>query len=671
MTSSVGLAGSPRLMLAIASSYLLDASLLAAFAMAGTIAPGVAGWYLGAGIGECLLYALLHHRLLALAGFEAHRGVLLRIAAGAVLQLAFAAAVPQVGFYFLLVLLIVMGLGSMIASTREASCIWFAISVLGGALFFLPGAPFEYDSLVPLNTAQERLLVWVGLMLVLGRCILIGIFSRSLRLRLHRHDAQLRQSVAVLQARDESFERMNAELHHQANHDALTGLANRALFGERLRRASLSDEPFAVVMLDLDRFKVINDSLGHGAGDDLLKHVASRLQNSTRASDLVARSGGDEFMVLLADVDNRDRIEELAARWMAALSEPYSVRGMELHVSPSIGIALFPADATDCEELVAFADEAMYYAKQSGRNTVRFYDPNVVGFARGRLTLESELRLALAASQFELLYQPKADVANNSIRSVEAILRWQHPTRGAVAAAEFLPVADDSGLSHAISVWVLDTACRQARRWAMQDGPALRVGVNVSATQFRHPEFARLIEQTLSRHALEPACIEIEIDESALMGDAERSQATLTQLSRIGVVVAIDHFGTGYSNIGYLRRFPIDKIKIDAGFVRDLESNPNDASIVHAIVSLAHGLRLKVVAEGVETESQLATLKRMGCDQYQGTLRCAPAPAAEIEALIASDRVAQPASTTVLNRTISKLARLVHSAYWLTGPSIR
>ncbi len=670
MTRSAGLAGSSGLMLAIASSYLLDALLLAGFASTGTIPSSIPAWYLAAGLGECLLYLLLQRRLAPLLRMKDEQSIVLRIFVCVTLQLGFAVLVPQLGFYFLMVLLIVLGLGAMVVSWLQASLIVAAVAIVAGVWFLTSLGYQPGRALVPQGTKGERMLVWGCLLLVLARCMLIGAFSGSLRRRLHRRDKELRQSVAVLKARDESFERMNAELHHQANHDALTGLANRALFGERLREAATRDRPFAVAMLDLDRFKMINDSLGHSAGDALLKQVAERLLRGSRVTDTVARPGGDEFMVLLADVEAREPIEDLMARWMAILSEPYNVRDMQLHVSPSIGVARYPTDSTDCQELLSYADEAMYQAKQSGRSAVRLYDSRTVGFARQRLTLETELRHALAAGEFELLYQPKADVSSGEVRSVEAVLRWMHPSRGPLQQSAFSAIAEESGLSHAIGVWTLDTACRQAKRWELQGSACVRVGINVTPMQFRHPQFARLVHETLARHALEPARLEVEVDETALMGDAERSQSTLAQLSRLGVVVAIDHFGTGYSNIGYLRRFPIDKLKIDASFVRDLHSNANDASIVHAIISLAHGLRLKVVAEGVETAAQLATLKRMGCDQYQGELSGAPASAAGIEALLATGHLST-AATTLLDRTISKLTRVVQPRYWLAGPSTR
>jgi diguanylate cyclase (GGDEF)-like protein len=657
-------------MLAIASSYLLDALLLAGFAASATIPASIPGWYLASGLGECLLYLLLQRRLAPVLRLSDDQSIVLRVCLCIALQLGFAVLAPQIGFYFLMVLLIVLGLAAMIVSSFQAALIVGAVAIVAGAWFLTPLGYQPERALIPHRTDGERMLVWAGLLLVLARCMLIGTFSGSLRRRLHRRDTELRQSVAVLKARDESFERMNAELHHQANHDALTGLANRALFGERLREAATRQQPFAVVVLDLDRFKMINDSLGHSAGDLLLKQVAERLLRGRRASDTVARPGGDEFMILLADVEASEAIEDLMARWMAILSEPYEVRDMQLHVSPSIGVARYPVDTTDCQELLAFADEAMYHAKQSGRSAVRLYDPKTVGIARQRLTLETELRHALAAGEFELLYQPKADVSTGEVRSVEAVLRWMHPSRGPLAQSVFWFIAEESGLSHAIGVWTLDTACRQAKRWELQGSACVRVGINVSPMQFRHPQFARLVHETLARHALDPARLEVEVDETALMGDAERSQSTLAQLSRLGVVVAIDHFGTGYSNIGYLRRFPIDKLKIDASFVRDLNSNANDASIVHAIISLAHGLRLKVVAQGVETAEQLATLKRMGCDQYQGSLTGDPAPAAGIEALLATGSPTT-ATATLLDRTISKLTRLVQPRYWLAGPSTR
>jgi diguanylate cyclase (GGDEF)-like protein len=651
---SVGLAGSPRVTAAIAASYVIDAALLLGFGLAGTIHRSLSLLYLVVGLSECLLFRAWINSSAIHGNLSNDRCVLVRTMGCAVIQLSFMIAAPQVAFYFLTVLFIVVGLGSMSVSTAAAASIWLAVAAVSGVLCWHA----QGDNWVPQRTLHERLLVWACLITILGRCTLLGVFSRSLRQRLQQRGAQLRHSISELKARDQSLEQANAELHYQATHDALTGLANRTLFEERLRQAVREELPFAVAVLDLDRFKIINDSLGHGAGDLLLQLVARRLQSSTRADDLVARAGGDEFLLLLPEVESQPQLAALASRWTAALSEPYGIRNTELHVSPSIGIARYPADAVDGQELVARADEAMYHAKQSGRNAYRFFDSQVSSFTRGRLTMAGELRQAITQGQLELLYQPKIDVASGEMHSVEALLRWQHPARGCVLPGEFMPVAEDSGFSHEIGDWVLDQACRQAKLWQDQSLPFVRIAVNISPTQFRHPDFAIRVQAALTRHALHPSSLEVEISESALMGNAQKAALPLEQLSRIGVAVAVDDFGTGYSNMSYLQRFPIDKLKIDGAFVRHLQSDSNDASIVRAIISLAHGLRLKVVAEGVETPGQLSILKRMGCDQYQGFLHSPAVPAEEIEFLLASER-ALAANDGLVDATVSRLARLV------------
>jgi EAL domain-containing protein (putative c-di-GMP-specific phosphodiesterase class I) len=321
-------------------------------------------------------------------------------------------------------------------------------------------------------------------------------------------------------------------------------------------------------------------------------------------------------------------------------------------------VAQYPADADEGQVLIARADESMYQAKAAGRNAVRFYDAQLMGLAQERLQLENELRLALTSGQLELLYQPKLDIASDDMRSVEALLRWKHPVRGRLAPDVFLAVAEDSGLIQSIGSWVINEACHQAKRWKAQGLPHLRVSVNVSGVQFRHPEFIGIVHEALKRDALHPSYLEIELTESALMANTEKSGAVLEQLSRLGVVVAIDDFGTGYSSISCLQRFPIDKVKIDRSFIRQMQHNAGDASIVRAIISLAHGLRLKVIAVGVESAAQLAILRRMGCDQYQGFYRSQAVPAADIELMIAAQR-AQAANDALAEPSVSKLARLV------------
>jgi diguanylate cyclase len=500
--------------------------------------------------------------------------------------------------------------------------------------------------------AAQRALVWLGIVCILGRFILVGICGRSLRLRLR--GAQQLAALGRFKQRDASLARVHAQLQHHATHDSLTGLPNRVLLANRLDQAVATSQPFAACLLNLDRFQSIHDSMGRVAADALLKRVGQRLLSAVRRDDVVARTGDNEFLLLVHGVSTRPELERLASGWIGALSEPYRVNGTALHVSPSIGIACYPADATHSKELLTRADEAMHQARQNGR-TLRFYDADVMSSSGERLLLEADLRYALATSQLQLHYQPKVELASDAIHSVEALLRWRHPTRGLVSPAQFLPIAEDTGLILPIGEWVLREACRQARVWQDQ-GLALRVSVNVSAIEFHQINFPSLLRAALAAHALDPSRFEIELTEATLMSNAERSVEVLEQLSRLGVSVAIDDFGTGYSSMLYLQRFPVDKLKIDRNFIRDLDTDSNDASIVHAIICLAHGLRLKVVAEGVETDAQLDILRRLGCDQYQGFLCSAAVAAEQLPALLTPTH---SSPTAVGQRTFSKVTRLV------------
>jgi diguanylate cyclase (GGDEF)-like protein len=416
-------------------------------------------------------------------------------------------------------------------------------------------------------------------------------------------------------------------------------MGNRVLFLERLDHAISAGRPFVLCALDLDRFKVINDSLGHAAGDALLQRVARRLNAFTRPSDFAARAGGDEFLLLLRDIESTEVAETFVQRCALALAQPHHVATMELHVSPSIGVAHFPRDGTTAEDLMSRADEAMYCAKRSGRNAVRFFDPRVMGRSREHLEIEADLRRAMTSAQLQLHYQPKIDISTGEMRSVEALLRWQHPSRGDIFPADFIPIAEETGLIVEIGAWVIREACRQAREWQLRGLPFIRIAVNVSPMQFNQSGFINMVKDALAEYSLQPTYLEFEMTEATLMGDAEASVALLKELSTIGVLLSVDDFGTGYSSMSYLQRFPIDKLKIDRRFISHVASNPEDVAIVRAIISLAHGLRLKVIAEGVESAPQLAILKSLGCDQYQGFYRSPAVAAAQIERMVAQGAV--------------------------------
>jgi diguanylate cyclase (GGDEF)-like protein len=643
-----------RMILAVALSYVIDGVLLTGFAINGTINLIVPLAYTAIGLLDSSVILLIRTRAIK-HGRAEEEFALAQVIASSALQLLFAALVPSMAFYFFTVLFIVFGCASLGLSKRQSAIAW--IGVAGAAAIVM--AALNARISIPQATPVERGLVWLCFAATLGRCILLGVFGRALRLRLQDRRRQLRDSVHMLQERDRSLASANQELKRQATHDALTGIPNRVLFVEHLNLAVLEQQPFAVCVFDLDRFKIINDSLGHGAGDALLKHMSERLKSIVRSSDIVARAGGDEFLLLLRDVGSTEEIEAFIVRWMSDLAQPYEVTGLELHVSPSIGIARYPRDGKGAEELLARADEAMYFAKRSGRKTFRFFDSSIMGFSRERLEIEAELRGALALGQLALHYQPKIDIGTGEMRSVEALIRWQHPKRGFILPGEFIPIAEESGLIIEIGDWVIREACRQAREWQQRKLPFLRVAVNVSPLQFCQANFVKKVNAALKEHSLDATYLEIELTEATLMSNAETSVALLEQLSELGVVVAIDDFGTGYSSMSYLQKFPIDKLKIDRSFISDVASNAGDASIVRAIISLAHGLRLKVIAEGVESEEQLGILRRMGCDQYQGFYRSAAVPAPEIEKFARHDDARLKSSGEPdIDRTQSKLFRL-------------
>ena len=466
----------------------------------------------------------------------------------------------------------------------------------------------------------------------------------------------------VVEARTQGLEAANKQLRHLASHDALTGLPNRVLLDDRLSQAiahaNRDGHGFAVAMFDLDRFKIVNDSFGHRAGDELLKEVAHRLAGIARSTDTIGRLGGDEFLFIMVRVAKSEEAELVARRAVESLRGTIRLRGVnvDIHTSASIGIAMFPNDGKTVETLIANADAAMYCAKQRGRNKIQLYTSGMNAVTQEKVKLESDLHEALALKQFELHYQPKVDTATGRIHGAEALLRWRHPQRGLVPPAEFIPLAEACGLIESIGGWVVREGCRQARAWQDQGLPRLRVAVNLSAMQFRHGNLLHLIRDALNAANLEPRFLEVEITESALMSDPEESVAILEQLSRMGVVVSVDDFGTGYSSMSYLHRFPIDKLKIDRGFISELMSCADDATIVQAIVSLAHSLRLKVVAEGVETNEQLHLLQQLGCDQYQGYQFSPAVPAAQFAELLRASHAKASKTDPAVDRTHSKLA---------------
>jgi diguanylate cyclase (GGDEF)-like protein len=464
----------------------------------------------------------------------------------------------------------------------------------------------------------------------------------------------------VITVRTHGLEAANRQLRHLTTHDALTGLPNRVLLDDRLAQAMAvadrDERSFTLMVCDLDRFKLINDSLGHRAGDELLQEVARRLSGVARTADTVARFGGDEFVLVGSSLADPEDAMQLAARAIEVLRAPVRIAGIDVHVSPSIGIALYPEDGASIESLLAHADAAMYAAKHQGRGSVQRYMPGMHAGIEDRVQTESELHQAIELKQFELHYQPKVDTRTGVVRSAEALIRWVHPSRGLVSPAEFIPLAEECGLIGAIGEWVIREACRQARAWQEEGVPSLRISVNLAASQFRDVGLVDSIRRALDDVGLPARYLEVELTESAVMSDPEQSVAILEQLSAMGVLVSVDDFGTGYSSMSYLRRFPIDKLKIDRVFINEIASRPEDASIVRAIVSLAHSLNLKVVAEGVETLAQLDFLKTAGCDEYQGYHYSRPLPADQFQRLIRDARSHDFLTEDEAVRTHSKLS---------------
>jgi diguanylate cyclase (GGDEF)-like protein/PAS domain S-box-containing protein len=434
-------------------------------------------------------------------------------------------------------------------------------------------------------------------------------------------------------------ERKTAEqqIEYQAYHDALTGLANRRLFQEHLTLAlalaQRRQRLVAVLFLDLDHFKIVNDSLGHSIGDALLKAVAMRLKGAVREGDTVARVGGDEFTIVLQELSTRDDAAVVAENVLHTIAEPVEIMGHRLYVTTSIGITLFPDDGDDAETLLKNADNAMYRAKAEGRNTYQMSTQELNRSTHERMTLENGLRLAMEREEFELFYQPQVDIRSMKIVGMEALLRWRHPERGLVTPAGFIGVAEDRGFIVVIGDWVLRTACREAMRFRERGFPEFRVAVNISARQFRDQTLISTVEAALAESGLDPRCLEIEITESVAMENVELTLTLLTRLRQIGVAIAIDDFGTGHSSLNYLKRFPLDALKIDRAFVEDLPDRFEDVAIVKAVIQLAHGLHLRVVAEGVETAEQLEFLRAHGCHEVQGYYFSYPLPAAEFAEL--------------------------------------
>src|SRR6266852_4556684 len=453
------------------------------------------------------------------------------------------------------------------------------------------------------------------------------------------HDRVGRVTGAVIVFHDVSAARaMSVKMTHSAQHDVVTNLPNRLLLNDRITQsialALRQNKSLAVIFLDLDRFKYINDSLGHETGDKLLRSVSKRLLASVRGSDTVSRQGGDEFVILLSEISHPEDAAKSAKKILLSLSAPHSIAGQDLHIDGSIGISVYPEDGKDAETLIKNADTAMYHAKGTGRNNFQFFKGDMNLRAVERQSLESSLRHALEREQFLLHYQPKVNLDTGEITGVEALIRWQHPDRGLLSPGRFIPIAEDCGLIVQIGRWVLREACRQTREW--QDAGSLRlpIAVNVSALEFRDPGFVDSVRTVLQETGLEARYLELELTEGVLLEDGQSTAAVLQELKKMGVHLAVDDFGTGYSSLSYLQQFPIDVLKIDQSFVQHITGNPDDSPIVSAIIDMGKNLKQRVIAEGVETQGQLAFLQAQRCAEGQGYLFSRPLAAAQFAYLL-------------------------------------
>ena len=432
--------------------------------------------------------------------------------------------------------------------------------------------------------------------------------------------------------------KQNEEIFQLASMDVLTGLPNRHIFNSKmdevLKRSMRHNRKFAVMFIDLDRFKVINDSLGHHIGDLLLKNVAIRLTSCIRRTDTVARLGGDEFTILFDEIRDINDTKNIAHKILKELSKPFVLEGHELMITGSIGVSAYPSDGCNVVELFKNADTAMYQAKAIGRNNFVLYHSTMGEKAAAHMELDSKLRKALDRDEFVLHYQPQMDIATGNLCGLEALLRWNSPDLGLVPPIDFIPLAEETGLILPIGEWVLQSACSQNKVWQQSGLKKIRIAINVSYRQLHNSDFISSIDSALKMFDLEPECLEIELTESSVMQNPDISMNVLRRINAKGIYLSIDDFGTGYSSLSTLRKFTINKLKIDKSFIQDIENNPDAQAIIGAIIAMSHSLNLDVIAEGVETQAQLKFLKEKKCNQIQGYLISKPKPAGEIEPML-------------------------------------
>jgi len=525
------------------------------------------------------------------------------------------------------------------------------------AIRHIPNAPWTLVAKVdrqeikaPIQDSAVRALLMLVLLMLTASLLAWVLWRRQTEAVLlaarQTLEAQVKEHTARLEAEITEHKACQAQLEYQANHDSLTQLPNRSLCQDRLRhaiaQAQRSAHRVAVLFMDLDRFKMVNDSLGHDVGDTLLQTVAARLKACVREGDTVARLGGDEFVIILENLRQEELVAAVARKVLETMSMPFAVAEQEFFINCSIGISLFPSDGEDTRILLKNADIALQRAKGRGRNNIQFYATELNAQAFKRLTLENDLRHALEAKELLLYYQPQVDLASGKVTGMEVLLRWQHPKLGMISPPEFVPLAEETGLIVPIGEWVFKTVCAQAKAWQDDGLPALTMGVNLSVRQFMQAKLTDRIAQILKETGLEPRYLELELTESLLMHDVEGAIATLHTFKAMGVSLTIDDFGTGYSSLSHLKRFPLDRLKIDQSFVNTLTTNPDNAAIAMAVIAMGHSLRLKVIAEGVETEGQLAFLKLRRCDEIQGYYFSHPLPSEAMAALLRENRTLRP-----------------------------
>lgn len=484
-----------------------------------------------------------------------------------------------------------------------------------GTVWIVQDITEHYNSLIALRRAQS-----------------------SLEQRVGERTAELEAANQRLSAQISERERMAEQIRQFADQDSLTGLPNRRVLESRLdemlETARGERRKLGLLFVDLDRFKAINDSLGHETGDALLRLVALRLRDLTRASDFLGRFGGDEFVMVLPDIDDPATIDATAARLVEELSRPYPLNGKLLHMTPSIGGAIYPLHGRDRKSLLSRADAAMYHAKSLGRRCYQLFSTKVQQTSTYRLQLQNDLHLAVTCDELFLEYQPRIDLASGQVRGSEALVRWRHPAHGLISPLEFIPIAEESGLIDSIGEWILREACRQQVQWLDRGMPEISMAVNLSVQQLGRPGLTDLIRTVLRDTRMPAHLLEIEITETMLLHGTAEIIESLRELHDLGVRISIDDFGMGYSSLVYLKRFPLNALKIDQTFVRDITTDPDDAIIVETIIGLAKNLKKRVIAEGVETEEQLAFLRAAGCDEYQGYLFSRPMSATRFETLL-------------------------------------